>query len=462
MMPSDDVRRVHEAGLRILERTGMVFKHAKALAVFGAHGFEVDGQRVLMSAEQVLHALAPAPAEFVLQGRSPDRDLRFGGDGLVVATGAGPPLLVEAGASRPCTDDDLQTSIRLAHQLANVDMIGFPLEPQDVPPADRYTLCVRRALTLSDKPLEYALSTAEHLQVALDTSEILFGSRWEERPRLFGVVNTVSPLQLEADACLAVVELAARRQPLCVTPCAMGGTTGPVTLAGLVALQHAEILGGLVLAQLVSPGCPVVYGGFSSVASMVSGDPLFGVPEYWLAMTTTVQLARHLSLPSRAGAAVTDAHLPDLQAGIESAAAMTAVVEAGVNFVLHGAGILSALNAMSFEKLVADDEMVGMLRTLRAGVPVDDESLAVDVIGRVGPGGNFLLEEHTAAHCRDGYRPSFFNRRRHDAWRQHGGRDVVAEASLRAAALLASYGAPELEESTLRRLHEYAPGSGPA
>jgi trimethylamine--corrinoid protein Co-methyltransferase len=340
--------------------------------------------------------------------------------------------------------------------LPNLDMIGFPLEPQDIPASARYVRPVTCALAESDKPLEYALSTAEHVRVLVDTSEIVFGSAWDERPRAFSVLNTISPLQYEEGTCVAILEMAGRNQPICITPCAMGGTTGPATVAGVLVQQHAETLAGLVLAQLVRPGCPVVYGGLSSMASMVTGDPLFGIPEFWAAMVATTELGRSLGLPVRAGAALTDAHALDLQAGIESALGLATVIQAGVNFILHGAGIVSALNAISFEKLLVDDETVGMLRTLRAGIRVDDEALALDVIDRVGPGGNFLLEEHTAAHCRDALRPSFFNRRKYGAWAERGGRDAVEEAACRVGAALDAFAPPHIDTVIRRQLEEYA------
>ena len=388
MMSPEQLRRIHEAGLRVLSRTGMVFRDPEARAFFARHGFAVDGARVTMTPEQVQTSLATIPAAFTLEARNPSRDLMFGGDGLVVASGAGPALIADEQGARACIDADLVSSIKLAHLLPNLDMVGFPLEPQDIPPADRYARSVQCALTLTDKPLEYALSTAEQVRIALDTSEILYGSAWHERLRLFAVVNTVSPLQLEAGR-LSGSHRAGPSQP------------GRVRHALRDGRDHGAGDGGRGLwfcntprpwpvwcwLNCVQPGCPVVYGGFSSLASMVSGDPLFGIPEYWAAMTATVELARSLGLPCRAGAAITDAHVPDMQAGIESTAGMASVIQAGVNFILHGAGILSALNAISFEKLVIDDEMVGMLRTLRTGFPVDEESMAVDVIDHVGRGG---------------------------------------------------------------------------
>lgn len=456
MMSPDQLESIHEGALRVLAETGVVFRNQEAVDVLAGRGFAVDGHRVRVTAAQVDAMLAVAPRFFTLEARNPARNLLFGENSLVIATAAGPALVSEDGRMRPAVDADLVTSIKLAHLAPNVDMIGFPLEPQDVPVPARYDRSVECALTLTDKPLEYAISTADNLRTALDTSEIVFGPGWHERPRAFTVVNSVSPLQFEEDACTAMLEMARRGQPVCVTPCAMGGTTGPVTPAGLLVLQHAETLAGLTLVQTVRPGCPVVYGGMSSIASMVSGDILVGVPEYWAAMTATVELARSLGLPARAGGGLTDAHVLDMQAGVESALALSSVIGAGVNFVLHGSGIISGFNAFSPEKLLIDDETIGMLRVLRTGVEVGPEALALEVIAAVGPGGNYLLESHTVEHCRDAGRPSFFNRRKQDTWERHGSLDVVAQASIQIRALLEKYQAPDLDPETARRLREYA------
>ena len=458
MLTPEQLRRIHEAALDVLGETGVVFRNQKVADLCAGRGFAVEGFRVRMTAERVETALSTVPSSFVLEARNPARNLFFGEEGLVVATAAGPALTLEGSTMRPATDEDLSVSIKLAHMAPNVDMIGFPLEPQDVPVGRRYDRSVECALTLTDKPLEYAISTADHLRTAMDTSEIIHGPGWAERPRAFVVVNSVSPLQFEEDACLAMLEMARRRQPVCVTPCAMGGTTGPVTAAGLLVLQHAETLAGLTLVQTVQPGCPVVYGGVSSIASMVSGDILMGVPECWAIVTATVELARSLGLPCRSGGGLTDSHLLDMQAGIESAMGLSSVIRAGVNFILHGSGIVSSFNAFSQEKLLIDDETVGMLRALRRGVEVSEETLAVDVIKAVGPGGNYLLEEHTVGHCRDGERPSFFNRRKHDTWERHGALDIVARAAHEVRAMLEAYEAPEMNPETAGRLHGYALG----
>lgn len=453
-MRYQDLKRVHEAGLRILEHTGVVFHDADSVKLLAARGFPADGHRVRMPEEKVEAAIHSAPSSFVLRGRVPGKDLLFG-EGLVVAAAAGAPFVLEGTTMRVGTLADLVACAKLMHQSRNIDMLGFAVEPQDVPLDKRYRRGLHKFLTLSDKQFEYPMSQPDHAEAARVTSEILWGENWHEEPRVLTVVNSTSPLQFEEETCRSLVAMAGLGQPVCVTPCVMGGATGPVTMAGILALQHAEALAGLVLVQSVNEGTPFIYGGTSSVTSMVTGDLLVGVPQYWTLMSATVQIAHYLKIPCRAGGGLTDSHLPDMQAGIESAMGLAAAVRSGVHFVLHGTGIISSFNAVSFEKFIIDDELVGMIKARNLPVVVDEETLALDVVDAVGPGGNFLLEAHTSAHCRDYERATFFNRRRHDVWLSRGGWDLAAAARDRFRQLVETYEEPELDEVTARQLAAY-------
>ena len=282
--------------------------------------------------------------------------------------------------------DDLVRSLRLCHVLDNVDLVGYSLAPVDWTDPACYAETLCRAMCLTDKPL----STPSPNCVSCPWS-----CRW--RRSCLGAIgttcqgrslclNSTSPLQLDESACTTILELARRHQPLTVTPCVMGGTTGPASLAGILALQHAETLAGLVLAQLAGEGCPCLYSGFSSVASMRTGDLLFGVPEFWALMATTVDLGHFLGLPCKAGGAVTDSHVVDMQAGVESALGLAAVMQKGVDFVLNAVGAISSGNGVSWEKMVIDDAVVGLLRAALQEIPVDDDDLSLEVIDAVGPG----------------------------------------------------------------------------
>ena len=198
-----------------------------------------------------------------------------------------------------------------------------------------------------------------------------------------------------------MLRLARLGQPVLVAVCAMGGTTAPITLAGLLAVQHAELLAGLVMTQLARPGAPFIYGGTSSLSSMQTGALMMGAPEYWTLMEATVRLGHWLGVPVRAGGAVTDAHVPDAQAGIESALALETVLRLDAQYVLHSAGILSSFNCYSPEKFVIDNEVLTALRVAKRPIVIDDDQLALDVIAAAGPGGTVLGHgAHAAARAR--------------------------------------------------------------
>ena len=454
-----EIEAVHAAALRLLAGTGLAVLDQDALDVFVAHGARADGRRVYITEQLVQQALQAAPAAFTLAGRSPARDLRFGYGDLVIGSASGPAYVLDGANRREAKLDDLRRAIKLGHVSHYVDFHGVCVEPLDVPAEARARVALHARLLASDKPTEAWTSVPADVDVTVRVHEILFGAEWHQVPRALAIINTSSPLQLSAEAGQALVRLARLGQPLCVTPCIMGGTTGPMTLAGILALQHAETLAGLVLVQLAREGCPFLYGGTSSIASMKTGALLTGVPEFWVLTEATAQVAHWCGLPVRAGGAHTDAHVPDAQAGIEAALSLEASVRAGVDFILHAAGILSSFNCFSPEQFAIDDELLGVLDALGRRVAATPDQLATEVSEASGPGGNFLLAAHTKAHARDFERPTFFVREPVGAWSALGGRDLRAAAAERVASLLAGYEAPDdLDGIVRRQLDDYCLG----
>ena len=265
---------------------------------------------------------------------------------------------------RPGTLDDLEATAKLGHLLPAIDFNSDCMEPLDLPEDVRTRRGTHARLTLSDKAIEWVASVDEDIDDAERINEILFGAAWHERPRALIVLNTTSPLQLSArERRASCVRWARLGQPACVTACVMGGTTGPATLAGVLAVQHAEVLAALVLAQAAREGAPFVYGGVSAMASLRTGAALFGAPEFARLARATAGLAHRCGLPVRAGAAVTDAHAVDARALAESAAGLSAAgAFAGGHFLFQAAGILSSFNALSLEKYVLDADLAAALR----------------------------------------------------------------------------------------------------
>lgn len=454
-MEAAQIAALHEASLRVLSQTGIVMQDEETVRLLAAHGCRTDGRRVFLGEDIVADAQRSAPATVAIESRTPERHVVIGDGTVVVGTISGAALIAEGDRVRPYTLDDLRRFVRLCHGLPNVDVQGYQLAEEGAGGRDLYLRSVYETLTATDKAYEFPLVERRHLSVAIAIHEILYGSDWDSRPRLFAVLNTTSPLMLSDATCVLARELARRGQPQCLTPCVMGGITGPATLAGLLVVQHAESLAGLVLTQLVNPGAPFIYGGLSSMSSLQTGELTLGVPQFWTVVTATVGLARLLGLPSRTGGAITDAHLPDMQAGIESALGLGYAVEQGVDFVLHGCGGLGSLNALSPEKLVIDDEIVGMFRSRPRELTVDEENLALTTIATVGPGGSYLAQKHTRRHARDHHGPTVFNRRPYDAWSADGAHDLARTARTRAEELLAAYRPPEMDTLVRRQLEAY-------
>ena len=453
-------RQIHEAALELLQDVGCAVLDVEARELLRAHGARVDGELVRFGEALVEQARADAPAGFTVAGRRPELDLRVALDAPpVLASASGPPFVLVDGEYRPGTLADLRTAIALAHLSANLQVVAYALEPNDVPDEVRARVVAHAHITGTDKSARYTITTPDELRVALDVHEILWGADWHDRPRVFTVINTTSPLQFSADAANGLLRLARLGQPVLVAVCAMGGTTAPITLAGLLAVQHAELLAGLVLTQSARPGAPFLYGGTSSLSSMQTGALMMGAPEYWTLMEATVRLGHWLGVPVRAGGSITDAHVPDAQAGIESALAVEAVLRAGAQYILHSAGILSSFNCYSPEKFVIDDEVLTALRIARKPIVIDEDQLALDVIAAAGPGGTVLGQSHTRRHAREQRRAGIMNRLPFETWRAQGARDLAAAAAARVKELLETYEPPDdLDPVVRRQLDAYCLG----
>lgn len=460
------VAAVHESALRVLERTGVLVQDDEAVALLRSRGARGDGRRVYLSAETVHAAVAAAPSSFMLHGRRPELGLPLGGaDGRVFGSGSGAAYMVEhrpespGQAMRPGRLDDLRATARLGHQLPAIDFNSDCMEPLDLPEEVRTRRGTHARLTASDKAIEWVAATDEDIDDAERINEILFGAGWHDLPRALIVLNTSSPLQLSSETARILVRWARLGQPSCVTACVMGGTTGPATPAGVLAVQHAEVLAALVLAQTAREGSPFVYGGVSAMASLRTGAALFGAPEFARLARATAALAHRCGLPVRAGAAITDAHAVDQRAQAESATGLSAAAFAGGHFLFQAAGMLSSFNALSLEKYVLDADIVAALRAALADVPAGEDELAESVTEAVGPGGSFLGQAHTRRHARDFERaapgapfaPEPFER-----WAAAGGDEALGLAARRVGELLASHTPPDdLDQVTRRQLDGY-------
>ncbi len=454
-----DIKDIHDTSMRVLANVGVCFPDDEAIAIFEKHGVRTEGHTVYLSEGRVMSAVETAPAQFTIHARNPERSVTVG-DGEPVFTPAyGAPFLVDPDTGqRAPTLEDYRNLARLAHALPNMDMMGYLMVmPSDVPAHQAYLHMLHAGMVHSDKPFIGSVEGKAGARQTMEMASILFGedaaSLMGERAVTIGVISSLTPLGYSAEMLGALMEYARWRQPVLVAAAAMGGSTAPITLAGMLAMQNAELLAGITLTQLINPGTPVIYGSTSTNTDMKTGALAIGSPENSLVITAIAQIARYYGLPSRSGGALTDSHSPDARSGFESMHNLLTTVNSGIDFVLHAAGILSSFLAFSYEKFVIDDEMCGMVRRYRRGIAVAPETLAYDVIAAVGPGGNYLMESHTIERCRSEFwQPTIGDREPIRNWMTAGRPDEAARAKKRWQELLAEHQDPPLDKTTARQL----------
>lgn len=459
-LSDSEVDKIHSLSMRLLENVGVEIPVDAARQIFARHGARVAGTRVYLPRRLVEDSVRLAPAQFTIHARNPQKSVVVGGEAAIFAPGYGAPFLMdyEQGARRP-TLQDYDNLARLADALPNLDLAGHLLvEPQDMPAGQAYLRMLRSTMRHSDKPFIGSTSGAKGVRASVEMAGILFGGTagLKERPAMISLINTLSPLAFSSEMVDALMLQAEWRQPVVIAAMVQAGATGPVTLPGVLVQQNAEILAGVTLAQLVSPGTPVVYGSTSTIMDMNTAAGAIGSPEYPVMIAAHAQLARFYGLPSRSGGSLTDSQVPDAQAGLESMQSLLTTVNAGIHFVLHAAGILGSYLTFSYEKMVIDDEMCGMVRRYRRGITIDEEQLAYDAIAGVGPGGNFLMDDHTLRNFRHAfYRPALCSRDALPAWEEKGSHDMAQRANLRWKKLLAEHVVPALDATTARQLDQY-------
>ncbi len=452
---------IHRASMRMLLEHGVVFDESAALDLFERQGLRVDRSesRVFLPPEFVLEQVGKAPSRFTIHARDPANDVEIGGDRLVFAPVSGPPFVADRERGRrDATVRDQQDLIRLSEVLG-VMHHGCPeATPKDLPVETRHLDILYDQLRLSSKGMIgdawSALRSRDHIEMMA----IVFGGREKllSMPTIVGFINSNSPMRYDDHMTQGLMEYAAAGQVNNITPFIMAGATSPVTLAAAFAQQNAECLAGIALAQMVRPGSPVMYGSFIAGLEMRTGAPAFGRPEAALGIMGSAQMARRYGIPCRAGGVMTNSKLPDAQAGQDKMMMLWPILIGGAHYVPHAAGWLDGGLTASFEQMVIDAEMLEMAERFFGGVLVDEDRLAIEVIGRVGAGGHFLGDAHTRKYFRtEFYYPQLSDTEAYEAWIKRGSRDAYARATERYKKLLESYVEPVLDATIDERLRDF-------
>ncbi len=462
VLGQEDVGKIHQISLEILEKQGVEFHHGEARTILGERGFKVDGKRVYFPPKLVEEQLALAPAEFKLHARNPENSVMIGGRNTVLAPGYGAPFVMDftQGKRRSSTYEDYINFTRLAGHSTNMDVVGGVLvEPGDIPDRVRHGKMFLASVQNTDKCLMGSALGSLKARECLEMAAILFGSNEfvYNNPVLISLINTNSPLQFDGRMLEALMVYAASNQPTIISSLSMTGTTAPATLAAALVQQNVEIVAGITLSQLINPGTPVIYGSASSVVDLKTGNLAIGSPETVKMFAGNAQMARFYGIPSRGGGALTDALLPNAQSGYEAMMVLYSTVNSGFHFILHSAGLLENYMTMSFEKFVMDDEMCGMIKDCFSGIKMDDENLGKDVIMDVGSGGQYISQDHTYRHMKELRIPIISPRERYLGDDQEI-EDIMDRASRYYKKVLAEYEGPELDRGIEKDLSRYIEG----
>jgi len=466
----DQVEAIHRAGLRILRDVGVEVLGETAIGRFERAGAIVRrdddaagrgaAARVRLDPDQATGLVALAPRRFELFARNRERNLVFGDRHLVFGAVGGPAFVTDIDRGRRAGNvADFRDYVRV---IAALDVIhqegGGPLEPTDLPVETRHLDMYRTFATELDKTWQCLAFGSTVVEDAIEVACITRGISREQlvrEPSLMTVVNTNSPLRLDGPMSEGLMAMAEAGQPVVATPFTLAGAMAPATLAGALAEQHAEALFMVALAQIVRPGAPMVYGGFTSNVDMRTGSPAFGTPEYVQAQLATGQLARRVGLPWRTSN-VTGATVVDAQAAYESEMSIWGAVLGGASLLYQGAGWLEGGLTASFEKLILDAELLQQMTRLLRPPAIDDDELGLDAIADVGPGGHFFGSAHTLARYETAfYQPMLSDWRNFETWQQDGARTATERANRIWKQLLAEHEPPALDSGVAEELDDF-------
>ena len=462
ILSEEQLHRIHEASLTVLEEIGINFLLDEAREILKKAGADVeeDGTRVRFDRDLILESIAKAPSEFTIHARNPARNIKIGGRWVAFSTVAGPPNASDIqGGRRSGNFKDYCNFIRLAQCVNAVHAIsGHPVEPLDLDPRTRHLDTARMSLTLTDKVFRCYSLGRERVMDLLEITRISHMLDWKglaEHPSLYTVVNVNSPLQYDIPMLWGIIELAKMNQVVVITPFTLAGAMAPITLAGAITQQNAEALAGLAFSQIVNPGAPVMYGGFTSNVDMKTGSPAFGTPEYVKATLIGGQFARFYKIPYRSSN-VNASNAPDVQAAYESQMAIWSSVMGHANLVHHALGWLEGGLCASFEKFIIDAEMLqGMVEVMKP-VVVDDDTIGIDAMREVGPGGHYFSTQQTMERFEtEFYRPILSDWRNFETWFEDGAVDSTQRANRIYQQLLAEYQQPDLDPAILQELDEF-------
>lgn len=458
VLSDGELTDIHEASLKTLSETGVMIYSEKVLKLLEDAGAQVDlsQRRVRIPAALVGKCLKTLPAKIVLYDRDKNLSLTLSDNKNYTASGHNAiyVLDLETGERRKSTKKDVADFARISDALENIHMVGIQAMPQDVNPRASLLHAVDAVFNSTTKPIFFSPEALEVSRGILSIARAVISEEdLSKHPILICQLSPTSPLTWETGAVESVVEIAESGVPLCFLPQPYSGVTAPLTLAGTLTVHNAEVLSGIVISQVVREGSPVIYGSAWTTFDMREANVVIGGPETVLMRIAGVQLAKFYNIPVHTIGPDTDSHCLDEQNAWEKMATTLAPLCAGVDLIVN-AGMFETGLTVSYEQLVLDNEMLGWLFRFIDGIKVSSDTVAIDLINKVGPKGNFLTEEHTLKYLRSGehWQPSVSNRDLYEKWKEKGSKSVVENAKIRSKKILQTHQVRKLDSKVRKRI----------
>jgi trimethylamine--corrinoid protein Co-methyltransferase len=463
-LTSEDITRINETVLRIIEEIGCEVNSEKALVALEKAGATVDKEthRVRLPRERALELIGKAPPEITLYGRDERHDIHLGGKRVYTGTGGTALYVYEpsTGERRRANLNDLKNIAGLVDKLDNIHLFLLPTYPNELPIERVDVNRFFAGLDNTTKHIMGGVYTLEGMQQVIKMAEIIAGSpeALRERPIISIITCVISPFIIDAEYGDLVVAAAQSGIPVICPSEPLCGATSPVTLAANVVVQTVDSLMGVILTQAVNPGTPVVFGSVATNTDLRDYKYIAGSVEMGLLNAAGAQMSRFYRLPYYATGGMTDSKTLDAQAGYESAMTNLLCALAGANFIHDAAGLMEFAITVCYEKYVIDNEILGMVMRAVEGIRVDDETLAYDLIREVGPGGNFVTARHTRRFMRqEHYQPLLSDRSSRDKWEAEGKQTTWEKANKTVEQILKDH-APSLPEAVRNEVLAKIPG----
>jgi len=461
VLSRQEIEEISQATLEVLEQAGIKVEVKKMRQILADLGCSVDEKtKVVKFPPRVVETyVKKAPREFVLCGHdrsltwkiSPDTRV-WGGLGTAVNM-----YNLQTGAYAPATMDDLVRHLIILDNLPNIQSNQMDIWPSDLPmqtiPVEGIRAWARHCRKSFGMGAYGVMPTQDMMEMVI----IAMGGKdkIKDTHPYMTIVNTMSPLSTAQIQVEGLMILAEHGQPALFSPEAMAGTTAPITLAGLLIQHSAEVLAHIVMAQAVRAGTPVMFGTVSTIAEMRRGTVALGAVETGLISAAIAQIAHSYDIPCRGVAGGTESKLLDLQCGVERARTMQMAAMGGVNYITC-VGTIESTTAAAHELAVIDDELIGSVERAIRGIEVNETTKAVEVIKKVGPAGDYLMQEHTQKYFRtEHFIPALCDRDKRDIWEKAGKKDMVGRARERALAILDKHTEKTLDPAVAKGMDDY-------